>query len=45
MNKINNVLIQSNEMDLIDTEIVTGTTPSFSQILYIYIYFFCNTDV
>lgn len=39
MNKINNVLIQSNEMDLIDTEIVTGTTPSFSHYIYIYIFF------
>lgn len=35
MSKINNVLIQSNEMDLIDTEIVTDTTQSFSHYMYI----------
>lgn len=35
MSKINNVLIQSNEMDLIDTEIVTGTMQSFSHYMYI----------
>ena len=35
MSKINNVLIQSNEMDLIDTEIVTDTTQSFSHCMYI----------
>ena len=35
MSKINNVLIQSNEMDLIDTEIVTDTTQSFFHYMYI----------